>query len=62
MGMRNMAKKRAPVTLVPVAMALPTAAMRSRPQMCRLRSVVRALDQVARREIRNVAAQTGCTY
>lgn len=58
MGMRNMAKKRAPTTLVPVATALPTAATRRRPQMCRLRSVVRALDQVARMEIRKVANQT----
>jgi len=58
MGMRNMAKKRAPVTVVAVAMALPVAAKTRRPQMCRLRSAVRALDQVARMETAKVRNQT----
>lgn len=53
-----MAKKRAPVTVVAVAMAFPIAAKGKGQQMCRLRSVMRALDQVARMETAKVRNQT----
>lgn len=55
MGMRNMAKKRGPVDVVAVAMALPMTATTMRPMMCRERSPVLEDDQVTTTETRNVA-------
>ena len=56
--MRNMAKKRAPVTVVPVAIALPTAANSSKQMMCSERSLVFDDEYVTQMEIRKVANQT----
>lgn len=55
MGIRNMAKKRAPVAVVPVAMALPMAARTMRAAMCSERSLVLAELSVTQTEMRNVA-------
>lgn len=55
MGIRNMAKKRAPTLVVAVAMALPTAAMSMRQMMWIERSFVRADVHVTRMETRKVA-------
>lgn len=55
MGMRNMAKKRAPNDVAPVAMALPTAARSISPMICRDRSSKRADVHVTVIETTNVA-------
>lgn len=55
MGIRNMAKKRAPMLVVAVAMALPTAARSIRQMMWMERSRVRAEVHVTRIEERKVA-------
>lgn len=54
-GMRNMAKKRAPKDVVPVAMAFPTAATSIRPIICSDRSSKRADVHVTVIETTNVA-------
>lgn len=54
-GMRNMAKKRAPTLVVPVAMAFPTAATSIRQTMWIDRSFVLDDVQVTKMETRNVA-------
>lgn len=53
-GMRNMAKKRAPTFVVAVAMALPTTATSIRHTMWMERSPVRADVQVTKMETRKV--------
>lgn len=55
MGIRNMAKKRAPTLVVAVAMALPKAATSIRQMMWMDRSLVLADVHVTRTETRNVA-------
>jgi len=59
MGINNMAKKRAPKTLVPVAMALPTAATIIRPKICSDRSPVLADEKVTATDTKKVPNQTG---
>jgi hypothetical protein len=59
MGIRNMAKKRAPRTVVPVAMALPMAAISIRTKMCSERSLVLAELKVTATDTRKVPNQTG---
>lgn len=54
-GMRNMAKKRAPMLVVPVAIAFPTAAISIRQTMWIDRSFVLDDVQVTKTETRNVA-------
>lgn len=54
-GMRNMAKKRAPMFVVPVAIAFPTAATSIRQTMWIDRSFVLDDVQVTKMETRNVA-------
>lgn len=53
--MRNMAKKRAPMFVVPVAIAFPTAATSIRQTICIDRSFVLDDVQVTNMETRNVA-------
>lgn len=55
MGMRNIAKKRAPMFFVPVAMAFPTAATSMRHMMWIDRSFVLDDVQVTKIETKNVA-------
>lgn len=55
MGMRNMAKKRAPMFVVPVAIAFPTAATSIRQTMWIDLSFVLDDVQVTKMETRNVA-------
>lgn len=55
MGMRNIAKKRAPRFVVPVATAFPTAARSIRPMICRDRSWNRADVQVTQIDTSKVA-------
>ena len=55
-GMRNMAKNRAPTTVVPAAMAFPTAAKSMRQTMCKDLSFVLAelnVTQIDRRKVAN---------
>lgn len=59
MGMRNMAKKRAPTFVVAVAMALPTTATSIRHTMWIARSPVRADVHVTKMETRKVANYHG---
>ena len=59
MGMRNMAKKRAPRTFDPVAMAFPAAERSMRPKMCSDRSLVFDEVNVTQTEIKKVANHTG---
>jgi hypothetical protein len=54
-GMRNMAKKRAPTTVVPAAIAFPTAASSMRQTMCKDLSFVFAELNVTQMERRKVA-------
>lgn len=58
MGIRNMAKKRAPSAVVPVAMAFPIVATSIKLKMCRERSPLREEVYVTRTETRKVANQT----
>lgn len=55
MGIKNMAKKRAPTAVLPVAMALPTAATSMRHMICSERSLVLADVHVTQTETRKVA-------
>lgn len=55
MGIRNMAKNRAPMFSVAVAIALPTSATNMRQMMWIDRSLVLADVQVTRTDTRNVA-------
>lgn len=57
-GIRNIAKKRAPVTVDPVAIALPTAEMIRRMAMWIDLSFVFAAVQVTPTDVRNVTNQT----
>lgn len=58
-GMRNIAKKRAPTLVVPVAIAFPTAAISIRQTMWIDRSFVLDDVQVTKTETRNVANLEG---
>jgi hypothetical protein len=58
-GIKNIAKKRGPVFVVPVAMAFPTADTTIKQMIWMLRSPVRPEVYVTSREMRNVANQTG---
>jgi len=55
MGIRNMAKKRAPRLVLAVAMAFPTTATIMSPKMCSERSFVLADVHVTQTEMRKVA-------
>lgn len=55
MGIKNMAKNRAPLTVDPVAIAFPTAARVIRAAICSDRSFVLAEVSVTQTEMRNVA-------
>ena len=58
-GIKNMAKKRGPVFVVPVAIAFPIADTVIKQMIWMLRSPVRPEVYVTSREMRNVANQTG---
>lgn len=63
MGIRNMAKKRAPMTVVPAAMALPMAATSMRQMMCSDLSFVLAelnVTHIERRKVTNCCRLVGC--
>ena len=59
MGIKNMAKKRAPSDVDPVAIAFPTAATSINPKMCSDRSLVLELVQVTQTDTKKVPNHTG---